>query len=171
MGFRAAVDMILNWKADDGGGRNCLAALHQECARSYWHGVRAKTELAVTVADAASDEPLHIAVDRVAERNIRSRLGTVIEATAFWQDFASENPLGELAGFRGTSDYINAMKLHIPEIYAETLRVDKYIAAIEEVPPDVSLAELQSSLEHLLRNHMIFLLPALEFAAAESSWA
>jgi len=64
---------------------------------------------------------------------------------------------------------MNAFGLHLPEIYEEAVRAKGYAKRLLEESGDTG-AFLTVSLDHLCQNHVSFVIPALQWAADESTW-
>jgi hypothetical protein len=88
-----------------------------------------------------------------------------------WTWFKREIPFSELTGLHTLDDYLHAFSLHLPEIYEETMRVERYAGMVIESPKSSVVSPLMVGLEHLARNHISFVQPALQWAADEGSWS
>ncbi len=101
---------------------------------------------------------------------LRQRFRERLESLQCWEYFQPECPFSELTGLRTHTDYLNSFTLHLPEIYEETLRAEKYAQALLKTPRGIRTSALVVSLEHLGRNHISFVLPGLQWAADEMTW-
>jgi hypothetical protein len=104
------------------------------------------------------------------ERSIRERLRQELETSPCWGTFRPENPFSELTGLRSLQDYMDKFTLHLPEIYEETFRVEVCVKSFLANHNSAALAQTLVGLQHLGRNHISFVLQALEWAADEGSW-
>ncbi len=104
------------------------------------------------------------------EESIRERLRQELETSPCWTAFKPENPFSELTGLRSLQDYTDRFILHLPEIYEETFAVEVCVKSFLENHNSSALAQTFIGLQHLGRNHIGFVLQALEWAADEGSW-
>jgi len=110
-------------------------------------------------------------VDTFRQNTLRERLKKRLESSACWsRDFQAENAFSELTGLRSRRDYIDRFRLHLPEIYEESFRVEACTKDFLASHDGSALAQLVVGLQHLGRNHISFVLQALEWAADEDSW-
>jgi hypothetical protein len=108
---------------------------------------------------------------REREEDLRERLLRELEFSACWKrQFKPENAFSELTGLRSRRDYIDKLTLHLPEIYEESFRVEACAKDFIASRTGSALAQLAIRLQHLSRNHISFVLQALEWAADEDSW-
>lgn len=108
--------------------------------------------------------------NRGREREFRQRLTKGLELSHQWTLFKPIVALSSLIGLRTQQDYLNNFRLHLPEIYEETFRVEECVTAFSASRQSSVLAALTISFQHMGRNHILFLMPALEWAADEDSW-
>lgn len=108
--------------------------------------------------------------DRLRENNLREKLRHELEGSPSWKGFRPENPFSELTGLWSLQDYTDRFTLHLPEIYEETFRVEVWTRDFLTNHGASALAQLVIGLQHLGRNHISFVLQALEWASNESSW-
>ncbi len=104
------------------------------------------------------------------EGALRERLRKELESSQQWALFRPDAPLSNLIGLRTSQDFLNNLGLHLPEIYEETFRIEDCVQAFLESHVNSALVQLMVGLQHLGRNHTLFLLPALEWAADEDNW-
>lgn len=110
-------------------------------------------------------------VDTLREKALRGKLRQKLETSSCWSHrFNPENPFSELTGLRSRRDYTDRLSLHLPEIYEETFRVEACTKEFLASHDGSALAQLVVGLQHLGRNHISFVLQALEWAADEDSW-
>ena len=110
-----------------------------------------------------------VPLDKDHFRLLRSRFRERLESLPCWAHFEPEIPFSELTGLRTFTDYINSFALHLPEIYEEAIRAEQYAKGLLR-DSEASGTVLAVSLEHLGRNHISFVLQALQWAADESTW-
>lgn len=67
-------------------------------------------------------------------------------------------------------DYLNSIELHLPEIYGETIRIEAQGIEFLRSNDSGSLADVLVGLEHTGRNHISFVLRALDWLVDEISW-
>lgn len=120
----------------------------------------------------ASDKaPMHpLCSDTAREAKLRSDLALTLNSSTSWNYFQSENAFSRLTGLQDKKDYIDRFTLHLPEIHEETFRVQTCIEKFSTNPASAALSQLAVGLQHLGRNHILFVLPALEWAADVDSW-
>ena len=112
----------------------------------------------------------HVPVDALREKRLREKLKHELESSPSWNHFKAENPFSELTGLRSLQDYTEKFTLHLPEIYEETFRAEVYTKAFLRTHSASTLSQLAVALQHLSRNHIGFVLQALEWASDEGSW-
>ncbi len=108
--------------------------------------------------------------DGLAERSIRKRLRQELETSPSWTTFRPENPFSELTGLHSLQDYTDKLALHLPEVHEETFAVEACLISFLANRNSAALAQTFIGLQHLGRNHISFVLQALEWAADEGSW-
>jgi hypothetical protein len=113
-------------------------------------------------------EPISVDADRFMK--LREHFRERLDSLQCWEYFQPEIPFSELTGLRTRSDYLNSFTLHLPEIYEETVRAEKYAQAVLGTRGTIRTSELMVSLQHLGHNHISFVLPSLQWAADEMTW-
>lgn len=111
-----------------------------------------------------------VRADALRERDLREKLKDKLESSSSWSHFRPENPFSEVIGLRSLQDYMDKFTLHLPEVYEETFRAEAYAKDFLAGRKSSTLARLMVALQHLGRNHIGFVLQALEWASDESSW-
>ena len=112
-----------------------------------------------------------IRTDTLREKTLREELQQKLESSTCWtHDFKPENSFSEWTGLRSRRDYTDKLTLHLPEIYEESFRVEACTKDFLASHDGSALAQLVVGLQHLGRNHIGFVLQALEWAADEGSW-
>jgi len=112
-----------------------------------------------------------VRLDTLRERTLREKLQQKLESSPCWSHhFKPENSFSELTGLRSRRDYTGKFSLHLPEIYEESFRVEACTKDFLASHHGSALAQLVVGLQHLGRNHISFVLQALEWAADEDSW-
>lgn len=112
-----------------------------------------------------------VRVDTLREKTLREKLQQKLESSTCWvHHFKPENSFSELTGLRSRRDYANKLTLHLPEIYEESFRVEACAKDFSASHDGSALAQLVVGLQHLGRNHISFVLQALEWVADEDSW-
>ena len=112
-----------------------------------------------------------VRVDTLREKTLREKLHKELESSPCWsRHFKPENSFSELTGLRSRRDYTDKLTLHLPEIYEESFRVEACTKDFLASHDGSALAQLVVGLQHLGRNHISFVLQALEWAADEDSW-
>jgi hypothetical protein len=111
-----------------------------------------------------------VRADVLRERNLREKLKHELESSPSWNHFRPENPFSELTGLRSLQDYTDRFTLHLPEIYEETFGVEFCVKSFLANHNSAALAQTFIGLQHLGRNHISFVLQALEWASDEGSW-
>jgi hypothetical protein len=111
-----------------------------------------------------------VRADAIRERSLRERLKQKLESSTCWSYFNPKNSFSELTGLCSLKDYWDKFTLHLPEIYEETFRVEACVKDFLARRDESSLAQIVIGLQHLGRNHISFLLQALEWASDDNSW-
>lgn len=97
------------------------------------------------------------------ERDLRTRLQQRLEQLQVWNQFDSENPLAALVGLHSTKDYIQSLELHP----AGDLRGNPVFGGVFECLSEQRIREVAVvtiiGLQHMGRNHISFLQPALDW--------
>lgn len=110
-------------------------------------------------------------MDTLREKSLRENLLQRLESSTCWSRcFKPENSFSELTGLRSRQDYIDKLTLHLPEIYEESFRVEACTKDFLARREGSTLAQLAVGLQHRGRNHISFVLQALEWVADEDSW-
>jgi len=109
-------------------------------------------------------------IDSKRELEFRSKIKIRLESPAIWAWFEPDNPFSVMSDLRVLKDYKNSFTLHLPEIYEETFRVESCAKDFMKSASSSTLTELAVGLNHLARNHIGFVLHALEGVTDESSW-
>lgn len=105
------------------------------------------------------------------ERRIRDRFRKRVEALPAWSHFSPRNPFTSENQLQSRADYTERLVLHLPEIYAETIRLEGCVKEGEHkgVLSDSCLADLIVGLEHIA-HHASYCRHALEILSYEGSW-
>jgi hypothetical protein len=104
------------------------------------------------------------------EFDLRKQMEQTLEAWPHWASFEPENAFSQYTGLRTISDYIRSFALHLPEIYEESIRLQKAVAGFLSNRSSQRLVEIELGLQHMGRNHIPFVQSALEWIAAEEQW-
>jgi hypothetical protein len=112
----------------------------------------------------------HVLADALREKRLREKLKHELESSPSWNHFKPENSFSEFTGLRSVQDYTERLTLDLPEIYEETFRAEIYTKAFLRTHSASALSRLVVALQHLGRNHISFVLQALEWASDEGSW-
>lgn len=104
------------------------------------------------------------------EKTLRESLQRHLVSAAQWSYFQPENAFSDLTGLRSSSDYVKSLALHLSEIYHETFRLEKLVRDFLKRHRSSTLTDIIVGLDHIGRNHFIFVLPALEWIADEDSY-
>jgi hypothetical protein len=105
-----------------------------------------------------------------AESRVRARLRAHLEQLTIWERYQMHNAIPASRGLRGKKDYIDSLALHLPEIYGETIRLEDWLHRLALGPTEAVLTRAIVSAEHLGRNHISYVLPALEWLADSDAW-
>jgi hypothetical protein len=111
-----------------------------------------------------------VRADMLREKDLRENLRHELESSPSWKHFRPENPFSEITGLRSLQDYTDRFTLHLPEIYEETFQAEVWTKDFLANRSASALAQLVVALQHLGRNHIGFVLQALEWASDEGSW-
>lgn len=172
VGYREAVDRVVpaastnpaDWRRHFFEILICASQLYL----GYLLVVRDLTALETVSSKSGSSG--HVRVDTVREKNLREKLKQELESSPCWGYFKPDNPLSEFTGLRNLQDYLDRFTLHLPEIYEETFRLESCTKEFLASHDRAALAQFTVGLQHLGRNHISFVLQALEWAADEDSW-
>jgi len=104
------------------------------------------------------------------EGSLRERYTAFLRAIPCWDRLSPNAPFAAITGLRSAADYIEPLALHLPEVYEESIRTEGWAGDITSRATAATVASLLVGLEHMGRNHVLFVLPALQFAADETSW-
>lgn len=110
-----------------------------------------------------------IGIDRRRYASFRKRFRERLRSRPAWAFFRPEIPFAEFIGLRTLESYLENFGLHIPEVYEETFRVEQYARRWLD-HNERSVEALLVAMQHMSRNHISFLVPALQWAADEGSW-
>lgn len=170
--FRKAVEILLshnlttpqNWQS-------CFSEISISTALLY-------ADYVVIVAAIRNAEPMtsgefigeNVQTDHVHELRLREELKQRLEAPSSWPGFAPRNPFSKVTGLLTLNDYASSLILHLPEIYEETFRVEAYLRDFLTAGSGDALTRLLVTLQHLGKNHALFLLQPLEWAGDEDCW-
>jgi hypothetical protein len=105
------------------------------------------------------------------EQLLRSRIEEQLESSSCWIYFKLGGVASLFPNLQTLRDYTNSFALHLPEIYEETIRLDACATSFMETHDKRALADMVVGMQHMARNHISFVLPALELAADEDHWA
>lgn len=92
-----------------------------------------------------------------------------LSALPCWSKFNPYNPLHDENCLKSSSDYINTLIIHFPEISWEVSRSKPHIQKLLREPTLESAEELLQRLEHLA-HHASYCRHALEILSQEVSW-
>jgi hypothetical protein len=129
-----------------------------------------KTFQELDAVSSAVGDMNHVRADALREKRLREKLKHKLESSPSWNHFRAENPFSEITGLRSVQDYTERFTLHLPEIYEETFRAEIYIKEFLANHSASALSQMFVALQHLGRNHISFVLQALEWAADDGSW-
>jgi hypothetical protein len=104
------------------------------------------------------------------ETKVRKHIEDRLVASRVWSEFRVDNPMAEPLGLRSIEDYIGSFRLHLPEIYEETFRIEQTALLFIAEPNRVMLTLLIVALQHAGQNHINFVQPALDWASDEDFW-
>jgi hypothetical protein len=107
----------------------------------------------------------------VKEFRVRTKLEERLKSLSCWSASDPFNAFAAENNLRTKADYVANLALHLPEIYAETIRVETYISQAQAAGgfTDWSLADLLVGLEHAA-HHASYCRHALEVLSNEGSW-
>jgi hypothetical protein len=104
------------------------------------------------------------------EMELRIRMENRLEAPPVWSEFKIDNPLAKILGLHSIQDYIGSFRLHLPEVYEETFRIEQMALLCIADPNRAVLNRLMVALQHVGLNHINFVQPALGWASDEDFW-
>jgi hypothetical protein len=105
------------------------------------------------------------------EQSIRGTLRLFFEGVPVWDDFNTENAIPMSRGLINAMDYINSLSLHLPEIYCESFRLERHLTELGRDMDESAKSRALVSVSHMGRNHISFVLPALEWLSDKDNWA
>jgi hypothetical protein len=111
-----------------------------------------------------------VSSDLLNENLLRTEVRRKLESSVFSNQFRAHDAFHDGTGLNDVKDYVGAFALHLPEVYQESLRAQVYASAFVATASSFALAQLFISLQHLARNHVGFVLQALERASDEDNW-
>ena len=151
--------------------RQRLFAILICASQLYLDYLLAMRDLPALEAVSSEVRSVPVRANTLRERELREQLQQKLRSSSSWNhSFQPKNPFSELTGLRGLQDYTERFTLHLPEIYEETLRVETCIKDFTASHDDSALAQIIVGLQHLGRNHISFVLQALEWAGDEDGW-
>lgn len=104
------------------------------------------------------------------EQTLRTEFRNRLVSVRAWRHFAPEPELSVRADLHALQDYLNEFTLHLPEIYEESFRLEEYAKVLLNRPTQYAATGMLTSLEHISHHHIIFVLPALQWAANPRAW-
>ena len=170
--YREAVDNVFSSAlATPADWQQCSSEILICASRLYLDYLLVMKNLpAMEVVSSKGDGGL-VRVDALREKALRDNLRQRLESSTCWShNFKPENSFSELTGLRSRRDYTDKLTLHLPEIYEESFRVEACTKDFLARHDGSALAQLVVGLQHLGRNHISFVLQALEWLADEDSW-
>jgi len=103
------------------------------------------------------------------EATMRPRFRRRIESLHCWTEFQPESEFAEENQLRTVVNYISALALHLPEIYGETINMDRSVKKFSESRASSAVAEIQVGLAHIA-HHASYCHFALETLSEEWRW-
>jgi hypothetical protein len=172
IGYREAVDHIFSSAPNPKSWQECFFEILLRTSQLYVDYLLVmKTLPALEAVSSKGGSNGQGRANILREENLRENLQRELESSPCWtHHFKPQNPFSELTGLRSRRDYIDRITLHLPEVYEETFRVEECTKEFLETHNGTALAHLVIGLQHLGRNHISFVLQALEWAANEDSW-
>jgi hypothetical protein len=171
-GFRRAVDRIFTQRFES----------HEDWLKYLWTVLQFASQLyadyalltpglnQIEASDGAPQSPMSDESTVRTEANLRERLDSALRGMPWWAELRPDAPFGDITGLRTADDFISVLTLHLPEAYMESLDVERWANEFSVRPAVIPLGSLIIGLEHMNRNHLLFVLPALQFAADETTW-
>ncbi len=171
-GFRRAVDGIFTQRFQS----------HEDWLEYFWTVLQFASQLytdyalltpdlnQVEAPDIEEQSPLSDEDGVPSEAHLRERYDSVLRGMPFWKELKPNAPFGDVTGLRTPDDFIQRLVLHLPEAYVESVHVEHWASELSAGPAATPLGSLIVGLEHMSRNHLLFALPALQFAADETTW-
>lgn len=171
-GYREAVDQIFSPALTTSKGwQACISEILIWTAQLYLDYLLIMKNLPAIEAVLSKGDGGRVRVDTLREKTLREKLQQRLESSTCWsRHFKPENSFSELTGLRSRRDYTDRLTLHLPEIYEESFRVEACTKNFLTSHDGSALAQLVVGLQHLGRNHISFVLQALEWVADEDSW-
>lgn len=100
------------------------------------------------------------------EAKMRHQLAEILENAREWGPADGKaDPMVTMLGLRSRKDCADRMSVDLAEIYEETIHTEIYLERYLDDRGDDALIYFFTGMEHLARNHAIFVIPALEWAA------
>lgn len=125
-------------------------------------------QIKTTCSKHSADRQQSRAMER--ERDLRTQFKTRLRPSQIWTHFRPNNSFSEMNRLTCLDDYLNSIELHLPEIYGETIRIEAQGIEFLRSNDSGSLADVLVGLEHTGRNHISFVLRALDWLVDEISW-
>lgn len=172
IGYRQAVDQIFSPAlTTPKSWQECISEILISASQLYLDYLLVMKNLPAMEAVSSKGDGGRVRVDTLREKALRERLQQKLESSTCWdRHFKPENSFSELTGLRSRRDYTDRLTLHLPEIYEESFRVEACAKDFLASHDGSTLAQLVVGLQHLGRNHISFVLQALEWVADEDSW-
>lgn len=172
MGYRQALDQLFSSKlTTPKGWQECFSEILICVVRLYLDYLLVMKNVPGMEVVSSKDNSALIQCDLLREKALREKLQQMLESSTCWvHHFEPDNPFSELTGLRSRRDYTDRLTLHLPEIYEESFRVEACTKVFKASHDGSALAQLVVGLQHLGRNHVSFVLQALESVADEDSW-
>ena len=104
------------------------------------------------------------------ETALQHKITDRLESALPWKLFRTTNQFSRWTGLWDRRDYVERLALHLAEVYEQTIGTEKRVTDFLADRSPRAFADISVGLEHLGRNHISFVLQALQWAADESSW-
>jgi hypothetical protein len=117
--------------------------------------------------DVAEEEPSEVYIAR--HFAMSKKLKAKLDSSNCWHQFDANNFFQEQNHLTKTADYVQVVVMHVPEIYSEVCRLDKYVHGIRRARLGRLPAPLVVGLEHTA-HHISYSHYALEILSHEMSW-
>jgi hypothetical protein len=173
--FRQAVDSVLSDQSSEPAVfRDCMYEIWVGASRLYLDQVEIHEcdvdDLNATLATIQITAAKEKDNPADAEGRIRTRLRAHLEKLTIWDRFQMHNAIPASRGLKEKEDYIDSLALHLPEIYGETIRLEDLLHRLILDPSETALTRALISAEHLGKNHISYVLPALEWLTDADAW-
>lgn len=173
--FRQAVNSVLSHQCREPVVfRDCMYEIWVAAARLYLDQVeickRDKDDLNAKLGTSEITAVKETENPADAEWRIRTRLRAHLEQLTIWERYQMHNAIPASRGLKGKKDYIDSLALHLPEIYGETIRLEDWLHRLMFDASEAVLTRAIVSAEHLGKNHISFVLPALEWLTDADAW-